>query len=51
MVVDLRVELALHDILLVVPIIRACPTAWGIYVVVLWFVLIIKPNFIFCWAL
>ena len=30
MVVDLRVEIALHDILLVVPIVCACPTVWGI---------------------
>ena len=30
MVIDLRVEIALHDILLVVPIVCACPTAWGI---------------------
>ena len=30
MVVDLRVEIALHDVLLVVPIVCACPTAWGI---------------------
>ena len=30
MVIDLRVEIALHDILLVVPIVSACPTAWGI---------------------
>ena len=30
MVVDLRVEIALHDILLVVPIVCACPAAWGI---------------------
>ena len=29
-VVALRVEVALHDILLVVPIVRACPAAWGI---------------------
>ena len=29
-VVALRVEVALHDILLVVPIVCACPTAWGI---------------------
>ena len=29
-VVDLRVEIALHDILLVVPIVCACPAAWGI---------------------
>ena len=29
-VVDLRVEIALHDILLVVPIVCACATAWGI---------------------
>ena len=28
--VDLRVEIALHDVLLVVPIVCACPTAWGI---------------------
>ena len=30
MVVDLRVEIALHVILLVVPIVFACPAAWGI---------------------
>ena len=30
MVVDLRVEIALHDILFVVPIACACPAAWGI---------------------
>ena len=30
MVIDLRVEIAHHDILLVVPIVCACPTAWGI---------------------
>ena len=30
MVIDLRVEIALLDILLVVPIVCACPTAWGI---------------------
>ena len=29
MVVDLRVEIAIHDILLVVPIVRACPAAWS----------------------
>ena len=29
-VVGLRVERALHGILLAVPIICACPTAWGI---------------------
>ena len=29
-VVDLRVEIALHHILLVVPIVCACPAAWGI---------------------
>ena len=29
-VIDLRVEIALHDILLVGPIVCACPTAWGI---------------------
>ena len=29
-VVALRVEVALHDILLVVPIVCMCPTAWGI---------------------
>ena len=29
-VIDLRVEMALHDIFLVVPIVCACPTAWGI---------------------
>ena len=30
MVIDLRVEIALHDIFLVVPIVCACPAAWGI---------------------
>ena len=30
MVIDLRVEIALHDIFLVVPIACACPMAWGI---------------------
>ena len=30
MVVDHRVEIALHDVLLVVPIVCACPAAWGI---------------------
>ena len=30
MVIDLRVEIALHDILLVVPIDCTCPAAWGI---------------------
>ena len=30
MVIDLRVEVALHDIPLVVPIVCACPTAWGV---------------------
>ena len=30
MVIGLRVEIALHDILLVVPVVRACPAAWGI---------------------
>ena len=30
MVIGLRVEIALHDIFLVVPIVRACPAAWGI---------------------
>ena len=29
-VIDLRVEIALHDTFLVVPIVCACPTAWGI---------------------
>ena len=29
-VIDLRVEVALHDILLVVPVVCACPSAWGI---------------------
>ena len=29
-VVDLRVEISLHDIFLVVPIVCACPAAWGI---------------------
>ena len=30
MVTDFRVEIALHDIFLVVPIVCACPAAWGI---------------------
>ena len=30
MVIDLRVKIAHHDILLVVPIVCASPTAWGI---------------------
>ena len=30
MVVDHRMEIALHDIFLVVPIVCACPAAWGI---------------------
>ena len=30
MVIDLRVEVAHHDIFLVVPIVCACPTAWSI---------------------
>ena len=30
MVIGLRVEIALHVILLVVPIVCACPAAWGI---------------------
>ena len=30
MLIDLRVEIALHNIFLVVPIVCACPTAWGI---------------------
>ena len=30
MEIDLRVEIALHDILLVVPLVCACPIAWGI---------------------
>ena len=30
MVIDIRVKIALHDALLVVPIVCACPTAWGI---------------------
>ena len=30
MAIDLRVEIALHVILLVVPIVCACPAAWGI---------------------
>ena len=30
MVIGLLVERALHDILLVVPIVSACPAAWGI---------------------
>ena len=30
MVIDLRVEIALHDIFIVVPIVCAYPTAWGI---------------------
>ena len=29
-VVNLRVEIALHDIFLIVTIVSACPTAWGI---------------------
>ena len=29
-VIDLRVEVALHDIIFVVPIVSACPAAWGI---------------------
>ena len=29
-VIDLRVDIALHDIFLVVPIVCACPAAWGI---------------------
>ena len=29
-VVDLRVEIALHVVFLVVPIVRACPAVWGI---------------------
>ena len=29
-VIDLRVEIALHDILLVIPIVCACPAVWGI---------------------
>ena len=29
-VIGLRVEIALHVIFLVVPIVSACPTAWGI---------------------
>ena len=29
-VVNLRVEIAIHDILLIVTTVRACPTAWGI---------------------
>ena len=29
-VIDLRVKIALHDIFLIVPFVRACPTAWGI---------------------
>ena len=29
-VIDLRVEIALHDIFLVVPIVCACPAAWGV---------------------
>ena len=28
--IDLRVKIALHNIFLVVPIVCACPTAWGI---------------------
>ena len=30
MVIDLRVEIAPHDIFLVAAIVCACPTAWGI---------------------
>ena len=30
MVVALQVEITLHDILLIVPIVCACPAAWGI---------------------
>ena len=30
MVIDLREEIALHGIFLVVPIVCACPAAWGI---------------------
>ena len=30
MVIDLRVEIAPHDIFLVVPIVCTCPPAWGI---------------------
>ena len=30
MVVALRVEIALHDVLLVVYIVCACPAAWGV---------------------
>ena len=30
MVIDLGVEMALHDIFLVVPTVCTCPTAWGI---------------------
>ena len=30
MVIDLRVEIAPHDIFLVVPIVCRCPPAWGI---------------------
>ena len=30
MVIDLRVEIALHDIFLVVPVGCACPAAWGV---------------------
>ena len=30
MVIGLRVEIALHVIFLVVPIVSACPAAWGI---------------------
>ena len=30
MVIDLRVEIALHDAFLVVSIVYACPAAWGI---------------------
>ena len=29
-VIDLRVEIALHDIFLVIPIVCACSAAWGI---------------------
>ena len=30
MVIDLRVEIALHDIFFVVPMACACPVAWGV---------------------
>ena len=30
MVVALRVEIALHNILFIVPIVCACPAAWGV---------------------